>query len=132
MHPSWRQAVLGNIQFLLENKKFAESVIEEAHRLHKKDDSHKKIRNLQNKISGFNSNLDALTERLAELPKDISASLLYKQMGKLEKAKKETEDLLQSLQSAKGKSISELPADFADYQRFLKMIAKSLDKAATA
>ena len=124
--------VLDNIRFLLENKKFAESVIEEGHRLHKKDNSHKKIRNLQNKISGFNSNLDALTERLAELPKDVSASLLYKQMGKLEKAKKETEDLLQSLQSAKGKSISELPADFADYQRFLKMIAKSLDKAATS
>ena len=47
-----------------ENPRYAKSIIEDACRIHKKDSSHRKIKNLQNKISGYNSNLDALVERL--------------------------------------------------------------------
>ncbi|NJL26009.1 MAG: hypothetical protein HC902_13145 [Calothrix sp. SM1_5_4] len=46
---------------------------------------------LRAKISGINSQLEGVAERIAELPKGISAAPLYKQMQKLEGVRNEYE-----------------------------------------
>ena len=46
------------------------------------------------KISGVTSQIDALSERLSELPKGISAAPIYKQLEKLQLINKENEETL--------------------------------------
>lgn len=58
------------------------------------DSSLKERERLKAKISGLNSQLEALTERLSFLPKSVSAGPFFKQMEKLELLKKDLEDKL--------------------------------------
>jgi site-specific DNA recombinase len=80
---------------------------------------------LQAKISGLNSQLEALTERLSFLPKSVSAAPFFKQMEKLEIMKKDFEQKLQSDEgSARPPSLrfvtQETFTDFAKYwEKFL-------------
>jgi predicted nucleic acid-binding Zn-ribbon protein len=57
----------------------------------------KDIERLKAKIMGVNSQLDALSERLAELPKTLSAAPIYKQMEKLQSYKDEHQQSLEEL-----------------------------------
>lgn len=60
----------------------------------KESSSVNEVNSLKAQIYGFNSQIDALAERLSELPKEVSASPIYKQMGNLEKRKSEAVELL--------------------------------------
>ena len=119
------EVVLENVHCLASNHKFAAKIMEKARKIHAQDVNNKEIKRLQSKISGYNSGLEALVQRLAELPKNISASFIYKQMETLGDAKKQALERLQGLEGKRG-PYSELPADFKDYQRFTAFISKVL------
>ena len=121
------KVVLDHIYRLMKSPKLARGIIEEAQKIHAQDGSHKEIKRLQAKVSGYNSNLEALAERLSELPKGVSASIIYKQMEKLETAKKEALERVSVLRRESG-GFRELPADFKSYQSFLKLVSKTLEE----
>ena len=121
-----QDAVFKNVHALANDRRFAEKIIQKAMKIHAQDGNSKEIRSLQSRISDYKANLDALVERLAELPKNVSASLLYKQMGKLEEAKSKALERLQALERTQGGSHHELPADFEDYRKFTALVSKSL------
>jgi Recombinase/Recombinase zinc beta ribbon domain len=54
---------------------------------HEENPHQKDRERLKAKISGINSQIDALSERLSELPKTVSAQLIYKHMEKLQMIK---------------------------------------------
>ena len=117
-------AVLGSIHQLVENPDFVREMIAEATKICLEDGNNREIRRLQSAIAGYNSNLEALTERVGELPKGVSAATFYRQMEKLEATKQEALERLRELESNRG--IRGLPADFKDYTAFLGLAARAL------
>jgi hypothetical protein len=64
--------------------------------------------------------MEALTDHLSKLPKEISPEPIFAQMQKLGEKKAELEEKLTELRSQQ--SMNELPATFEDYQAFCKSI----------
>lgn len=62
--------------------------------------------------------MEALTERIAELPKEISAQPFYKQMQKIEERKNQCETRLESL-TRSGKLTKANPMELRHYQALL-------------
>ena len=118
------EAVLENIKELIESPKLTEWIVKKAKEIHFQKRDYKKVRNLQSKISGYNGHLEALTQRLGELPKSVSASLIYQQMEKLELVKKEAKERLRQLEEAK-EFLGDVPIDFESYKKTLQSIQKS-------
>ena len=123
--PKIEEAVLENIRELIENPKLTEWIVKKAKEIHLQKGDYQKVRNLQSKISGYNGHLEALTQRLGELPKTVSANLLYQQMEKLELAKKEAKEKLRDLEEAK-EFLGDVPVDFESYRKTLQSLQKSL------
>jgi len=72
----------------------------------------------------MNSQIDALSERLAELPKSVSAAPIYKQMERLQLAKDEQEEALARLRGGGATSLERIVGlesfkDFASHYRSL-------------
>jgi len=72
-------------------------------------------------LYGINSQIDALTERLAELPKELSASSIYKQMKTLEDRKLELSDKLEKLSNS---NQTDYIAKFNEYAEFVQSLRK--------
>lgn len=72
---------------------------------------------MKNKIYSLNAQVESLTLRLAELPKEVSAAPIYKQMEKLEGDKKLLE--LQVLKLRDEEVDRELPTDGVTYVKLL-------------
>ena len=100
-------------------------MMEKVKRVHQQDGTNKEMKRLRLKVSSCEASLEALAERLGELPSTVSAKPIYGQMEKLEKAKAEALERLQELESNSGPT-QELPADFEDYHKFLKFMGKAL------
>jgi hypothetical protein len=78
------------------------------------------IERLKNKTYSINSQVEALTLRLAELPKEVSAAPICKQMEKLEIDKRELDEKILKLKDAElGK---EIPTDAISYQNLLGVL----------
>lgn len=74
------------------------------------------VNSLKAQIYGFNSQIDALAERLSELPKEVTAAPIYKQMATLDKRKSEALELLDRLSDAPE---SDFLVSLNDYQSFV-------------
>ena len=81
------------------NPIFVKQLLEKVKFQHEENPHRKDMERLRAKISGFNSQIDALSERLAELPKTISATPIYKQMEKLQANKIDSENQLHALKN---------------------------------
>jgi len=79
---------------------FVARVLEKVRAHHAENPHRKEMERFRAKIMGVNSQLDALSERLAEIPKGVSAGPIYKQMEKLQMANEEHEAGLETLRSA--------------------------------
>lgn len=78
-------------------------------RAHHAENPHQKDKErLKAKLSGINSQIDALSERLSELPKTISAEPIYKQMTKLQQIKGQYESEFQTLHSSNRSSLDRI------------------------
>jgi hypothetical protein len=80
------------------------------------------IERLKNKIYSINSQIESLTVRLGELPKEVSATAIYTQMGKLEVSKKEHDEKILELKSERLQN--QLPADLLTYENFIEILNK--------
>ena len=118
-----------NVRELLTNEDFARNIIEKAHRIHKDNSAHKELSRFKKMVSGYESHEGALTARLAELPQDISAAPIYKQLREIQQVKEKVEkDILEIEGSC---SRRDEPAALEDYQAFLAMVKKALAEDST-
>lgn len=82
------------------------------------------MKELQRKICGYKGQLEALVERVADLPSDISPLPFYRKMRKIEELKGEAEEALREAKTKKGVS-EEAPANLKDYRSYLTLIRKA-------
>lgn len=113
------------IQFVTDQK-CTQRVLEKAREKHAIDPKRKDIERLKAKTKGINSQLEALSERLAELPKSVSAAPIYKQMERLQTLLTEHEEHLLRLKSDGPTSLDRIVGldtfeDFAIHHRNLVM-----------
>lgn len=80
----YRPLVWNKFLKLLKDDNFIMSLREQVKKIHAKNDSAKVYAQLKAKLYGLNSQLDALAERIAILPKAVSPGPLFKQMEKIE------------------------------------------------
>ncbi|MEC7277970.1 MAG: hypothetical protein VXV96_16740 [Bdellovibrionota bacterium] len=79
--------VLEKVQELLRDESVARKLLEKAKKQQEKSPHDKEIKRLNLKLEAYDRQLDALSQRLAELPRSISAAPIYKLMGNVEKEK---------------------------------------------
>jgi hypothetical protein len=97
---------------------------------HEANPARKEQERLKAKISGISSQLDGIGERIAELPKTVSAGPLYKQMERLERLKKENEAGLLTLATG-GQAAKDRIVGLATFEDFAGHYRKFLAKEAT-
>ena len=109
--------VWADAQEMMANPKIAEEVIASAYAKFKSQKRSDDERKVQGRIADLDSQLEVLAERLAVLPKAISASPIYNQM---EKIQAEREEQVQRLEGLKREGYSkELPAELSSYLALL-------------
>lgn len=89
--------VWDKLKILLTKKEFIREILERVRKHHEENPTRKEQERLRAKISGITSQLDGLAERIAELPKGVSATPLFKQMERLEGIKSGHEQNLEEL-----------------------------------
>ena len=105
---------------LLKNPAIAEEIIKQAHNEHKKRDYSQEEQMLKNKTYQLQGKLNALIERLSELPSEMDAKPIYQQMQKISLDKVEWEHKILDVKK-KGDAF-EMPMELCDYQNFLEML----------
>jgi site-specific DNA recombinase len=108
--------VIEKVESILFQKEFAKNLFDKLKKKINENSSLKEVKSLKAQIYGLNSQMDALTERLSKLPKDVSASSIYKQMANLDKRKIEAVELLEKLTDA---GETDFLVGLDDYQKFL-------------
>ncbi len=78
------------------------------------------IERLKNKTYAINAQTDALTLRLAELPREVSAAPIYKQMEKLEIEKRELDEKILKLKDEELEK--EIPTNAISYEKLLEVL----------
>lgn len=87
-------AVWQEVVKFITDPSFIKTMMTEVRSLHDGDPGQREKERLKAKLYGINSQIDAVAERLTQLPKNVSATPIFKQMEKLEVAKKEIEESL--------------------------------------
>ena len=105
------------MESVLFQDQFVRTLFEKLKTKVKESSSVSEVNSLKAQIYGFNSQIDALAERLSELPKEVTAAPIYKQMANLEKRKTEALELLDKLSDA---SDSDFLVSLNDYQSFVR------------
>lgn len=103
-------------------------VLEKVKAKHAENPLKKDSERLKAKIFGINSQMEALAERLSEIPKEVSAAPIYKQMEKLELTKKDYEEQLIKLK-ASGRSSLERIVDLEKFEDFAKLYRRFLTES---
>lgn len=107
----------------LDSKEFISGLMEKVKAIHGQNDEEQERKRLKAKVCGLNSQLEALAERLALLPKTVSPIPLFKQMEKLELAKKEHEERLLEVKEL---NLDQRLVPLATFETFAKFASKSL------
>jgi hypothetical protein len=102
---------------MLLTKSFMKQILENVKTKHKDNPLRKDEERLKAKIFGVNSQIEALAERLAELPKSISPAPIFRQLERLEEVKKENEEQLKNLKTS-GRSSLDRIADLEKFENF--------------
>ena len=117
------ELVLEKVGKLIQSEKTAKNLLSRARGIDKKDPVKSEIKRFQNKKINIDRKLEMLTERLTELPKEISATPLYSKMTNLQKQKEELDHLLES-KRRELKGLMENPADIQNWKEFLSVFGK--------
>jgi hypothetical protein len=118
--------VLKAIKNLFSNENLAKKLFEKSKTNQTKDSKHKEIKSLKTKVYGLSSQLDALTERLAELPTNVPAKPIYDKMSSIQDFKIKTEEQLKNLEAKTTKT--EEIASPKDYQSYVESLIKILEE----
>lgn len=116
------EIVWQKITELLSSPKVAEDILASARKHFESSKHDREIKRIKAQICGYKNQLEALTERLSQLPKTVSATSFFNQMEKIEGLRREDEDRLIKLQS--NQQTQDHPAEFKAYQSFLKALEK--------
>lgn len=108
---------------ILTDTEFMKRIFEKVRLIHGKNPHRKEEEQLKARLSGLNSQIEALAERLAELPKEVSAAPIYKKMAELESRKKDLTEALMSLKSQRGPSKDRI-GDLATFEAFANRYRK--------
>ena len=107
----------------LDSKEFILSLMEKVKAIHSQNDEETERKRLKAKVCGLNSQLEALAERLAMLPKTVSPVPLFKQMEKLELAKKEHEERLLEVKEF---NLEQRLVPLETFEKFARVASQSL------
>ncbi|MBT4760066.1 MAG: recombinase family protein [Bdellovibrionaceae bacterium] len=113
--------IIKEVQKLISGSKFSKELLVEAKKVHDSNHGVKEMERMKAQFYGYTSQLDALAERLAQLPKSVSASPVFKQMEKLEALKLECE---KNIEEAKrlGSGPEDKPVGLKSYTKFLSSL----------
>lgn len=114
------ELVISKVMELLTDQRVARELLTRANKVSKKDPIKADIKRHKNRRVNLDRKLEVLTERLTELPKEVSATSIYKKMEVLQKQRKEIDNHLES-KRRELKGVSENPVDSKDWQQFLKL-----------
>ncbi|OQW52459.1 MAG: hypothetical protein A4S09_17485 [Proteobacteria bacterium SG_bin7] len=123
--------VLEKVKELLNQPDLSRDLVFETGKYHSRNPNKKQIDRLKALVYGYNSQLEAISERLSQLPKSVSPSFFFAQMEKLEKNK---QDALQEIELVERQGgFADRPAELKDFQNFLGHLktlfdAEALDK----
>lgn len=116
-----------SVKRLLLDKEYALTLFTEAQALITRSSKASDVEKLQLKIKSIERQIESTTERVTELPQDVSAKLFYDQILKLQKAKEDQEFKLAAL--ANEDLSFDLPINTEDFERFtigLKELANKI------
>jgi site-specific DNA recombinase len=109
--------------------KFVQMIFRNVQALHQENPHRKERERAKEKLFGVTSQIEALAERLSELPKSVSATPIYAQMERLEGVKKEQELALKDFDLSQPSK--ERLAKFESFEAFAKsyrsLLLKDLD-----
>ena len=114
--------VWGEFQKLLSSEEFMKGLLSKVKERFQDNEEAKERERLKAKSYGLASQLEALAERIAILPREISPMPLFNQMGKVEEAKKEVDQRLTQLKNVNlDERLVNLTTlkKFIDYSKFL-------------
>lgn len=92
--PVIEKMIWDEFQKFLKDEAFLKRLLDKVKDKFRNDDDLKERDRLRAKVYGINSQIEALAERIAFLPKGLSAASLFKHLEKLENNKKEVEQRL--------------------------------------
>jgi site-specific DNA recombinase len=125
--------VWDEVKKLLMHPKAVRELCEEAKQIHGKHSLTKERERLKAQVYGWNSQLDALAERLSQIPKSVSPTPIFKQMEKLESLKVDGEAKLMDLEKM---GVGKPPVDTETYEAFAKnlrrFVTEDIDNATKA
>ena len=121
-------AVWESVEALLLRPEVAERLLFDARKSANEHGSEKEKDRIKQRIYGYNSQCDALTERLSQLPKNLPATAIFKQMQKIEELRVEEEKKLRLMEMEEG--APDTPVESETYQSFLDGI-RAIAKAGT-
>ncbi|RYZ92298.1 MAG: recombinase family protein [Proteobacteria bacterium] len=102
---------------LINDPKFIREILRRVLEFHNANPTRKDQERLKAKIFGLNSQIDALAERLSELPKGISAAPIYKQMQRLEDLKLQHQNEIEGFRDTEAGSIDRV-TDLKNFEAF--------------
>ena len=117
------ELVLEKVTNLIQSEQMAKKLLAQAKGIDKKDPVKAEIRRYQNRKINIDRKLEMLTERLTELPKEVSAKPLYGKMSNLQKQKEEIDRLLEEKRKEL-KGLMEVPVDTENWKEFLKVFGE--------
>ena len=115
---------------LVTDERMMKDILARVRKHHEKDPQRRDFEQLKAKIGGITSQLDALGERIAEIPKGVSAAPIFKQMEKLESIKKGHEEAIRQLENG-GKTSLKRIASFLAFEGFASQYRRFVSAEAT-
>ncbi len=119
--------VINEVKKLLSGDLFARRLILEADKLFSENSAYQEIDRVKRSIAGYQAQLEALAERLSELPRTVSSKPIFNQMEKIEKFKTESEIRLE--ETKKSNLVLQKPAELREFKLFLNAVRELFDKA---
>ena len=92
------------------------------------------IERLRSKIMGVSSQIEALSERLSELPKEVSAAPIYRQLERLQQVKVDHDLTIDNLKSGGQAGLDRVVGldTFSEFARHYRAIVRELHVYGTA
>lgn len=119
--------VWSDIRRMLLSPDYARIIFEEAKAKYSGGDIQaKEIEKLKGKIANLQSQIEATTERVTELPKGIDAKSFYDQILKLQEYKRAFENQLETL--AANQQSQEAPINYEDFKKFTEGLKTLTEK----
>lgn len=117
-------AVWDAVMEVLKDSRLAKGIIAQAHAAQDRVSHSNETKRIRDKISSLAGQLDALSERLAQLPKGVPATPIYKQMEKIEAVRQAEEERLKQVEqhAVAGGAGRALPASPELYGQFLESL----------